>query len=81
LVLLHSSLLLVVVVQVTVLALAFGIDKPVGVRACSSVTVSSILVVAMVAHTLLMSTSWCTYLSVVFLVLVGALHDFHGFSL
>jgi hypothetical protein len=28
-----------------------------------------------------MSTSWCTYLSVVFLVLVGALHDFHGFSL
>jgi hypothetical protein len=81
LVLLHSSLLLVVVVQVTVLAFAFGIDKPVGVRASSCVAVPSILVVTMVAHTLFMLTSWCTYLSVVFLILMGALHDFHGFSL
>jgi hypothetical protein len=52
LVLLHSSLLLVVIIQVAVLALAFSIYQSIRVWACICITVSAVLMVAMVAHAL-----------------------------
>ena len=67
---LHSSLLLVVVIKVAILAFSFGVDKAVGVRASVCVTVSTVLMVAVVTHSL----------SVVLLVLVRALDHFHSLS-
>lgn len=49
---LHSALLLVVIVEVAILAFSFGIDESIGMRASICKAVSSILVVAMVAHPL-----------------------------
>jgi hypothetical protein len=66
-----SSLFLVVVVQVTILALSFGIYESVSMRAVSGITVSSILVITMIAHAL----------CIMLLVFVRAFHDFHSFSL
>jgi len=49
---LESSLLLVVVIEVTILTFAFSIDKSVSVGASIGVRVPSILVVAVIAHSL-----------------------------
>jgi hypothetical protein len=49
---LEPSLLLVVVIEVAILTLAFSVDKSVSVRASISVGVPSILVVAVVTHSL-----------------------------
>ncbi len=50
--LLESSLLLIVVVQVTILALSLGVDQPVGMLAIGGVAIPSVLVVTMIAHSL-----------------------------
>lgn len=82
LVLLHSSLLLVVVVEVAVLTFALGVHQP--IRVCASIckTVSSVLVVAVVAHTLSENDAIkFGYLGIVFLIFVRAFHNLHGSSL
>lgn len=63
----HSSFLLVIIIQIAVLAFTFGIHKPISVGASISITVSSILVIAVITHAL----------SVMLLVLVRAFHDLH----
>lgn len=50
--LLESSLELVIIVEIAVLALALCVDESVGVGASIRVAVSTVLVVAMVTHSL-----------------------------
>ena len=67
----HSSFFLVIVVQIAVLALPFGIDQSIGMGAISGITVPSILVIAVVAHAF----------GVVFLVFMRTFQNFHSFPL
>jgi hypothetical protein len=68
---LESSLELVVVIEIAVLAFALSIHESVGMWASIGVAISAVLVIAVIAHTL----------GIVLLVFVGALNNFHGLAL
>lgn len=49
--LLYSPLFFVIVIEIAILALSFSIHKSIGMRASIGVAISTIFVVAMIAHT------------------------------
>lgn len=71
LVFLHATLLFIVIIKITILAFALGVDEAIGMRASIGVAVPSVFVVTVIAHTL----------CVMFLIFVRALDHLHGLSL
>ena len=48
----HSSFKFVIIIQITILTLSFGVNKSIGVRTGIGITVPAIFMIAMIAHTL-----------------------------